>query len=106
MVYGVWFMVYGQWFMVYSLWFMVYGVWFMVYGLWFWVLGLGFRVPGFGFRVQGFVTIDLDELIARLGQRAGGYLPKIRVYLTQSVSEVVLQKSIPAQIRQRILYYY
>jgi len=31
--------------------------------------------------------------------------PKVDYYLTQSVYKVVLQKSIPAQIRQLILYY-
>ena len=62
--------------------------------------GFGIRVSGFGFRVSGF------------GIRDSGLEPWVAVHqlsavhLTEIVYTVVLQKSIPGQISQRILSFY
>ena len=49
---------------------------------------------------------DGNPIIPALGARPGtSAMRGVRPYLTLSVFKVVLQKSIPPQIRQRILYY-
>ena len=39
-------------------------------------------------------------------ESGGVHTPEPQFYITESVHDVVLQKSIPAQNRQLILYYY
>ena len=62
-------------------------------------------------RIRGAVKVNrrcsraLFEPPPRAGGRGGGVTQPLRCYLTKSVYKVVLQKSIPAQIRQCIVYY-
>ena len=70
-------------------------------GFGFRVPGSGFQIPDFGFRVPGF-----GFLILSLGFRVEGpaHMDGDWPHLTVGVYKVVLQQSIPAQIRQLILY--
>jgi len=86
--------------------FRVQGAGFRVQGSGCRVQGAGFRVQGSGYRVQGSGPRVQEGGAAMSPENDEGQQDEVSSYRTESVYTVVLQKSIPPQIRQLILYYY